>query len=927
MASAEAKSGERVVPVILHLSDIHRTDDEPVENSEIEQYLVRDLECLQEAGIPKPNLVVVSGDITQRAEVGEYEGVESLVRNVLAHLQLTTRVLVIVPGNHDVHWPTSEKSMMVGSGESAFQKELLVKSGPVSFTFENEERLQERLKNFGEFYFRLKGRKYPELRGEAYTLDDIPEMNLTLVGLSSIDRVHKHHLRGELNQAAIRAVSAHLEKNAVPLGRTNIAVWHHDLDWQRTNAADCLDVASLKLASTAPFHMALCGHTHRPASNDVALLGGYPLPIVAAGSLCAGARQRPESVARSYNIIQLGSDSARVWVRVKPDRSSPWVDHSVFGSVTSRVSHYDVMLRATGRTCSATEQSTCENGGRLSNPFSASNAKSMPVSQVVTDYVWTSLTDDAVSTPQPQIVVGSRGSGKTALLLTLTPSGTTPLESVRKLGVVGLYCPMKLTEVTAFNGKGWMPQEERVEIFGAFLASVWALALLDALESLSAHITSVDAESYLTACLCRGWQCPTANKDFAALRSQIRKFRTQALSAVSEIDGNARAQLMVELRRAPLLRGGPGPLEDVATEIERCAELRGLRWAILFDEVEFLNPWQQRCVYSYLANPTSKTSCKIATLPYAHTRALGAFGSVLVVGDDYSELPLVLNSDDDFHRIAKGLWLSRQRAAGLEPIPLEEAWPDDDYLLVLKEYTKDYCEGREQLEEALIQELPARRQAEARHAKEHDRRQFGNEFWRKYQESFKFRIAKRAKPKRGRVVPLYWGWKQMLKACGNNPRQFLKLAELCWTSYWSGGIRPLRAHEQYDALKTWADSFSRRCATLPHRGAELKAIVDRVASRLYSTLHAPVMKNERLSIQIEHCTQEQAEAIAIGIAYGFLVPRLSDGGRGKGRRYPSENIVMRLGYPVAVANALPLRQGECLRISDLRQLEFSWWTE
>ena len=37
--------------------------------------------------------------------------------------------------------------------------------------------------------------------------------------------------------------------------------------------------------------------------------------------------------------------------------------------------------------------------------------------------------------------------------------------------------------------------------------------------------------------------------------------------------------------------------------------------------------------------------------------------------------------------------------------------------------------------------------------------------------------------------------------------------------------------------------------------------------------------------------------------------------------FPLDEVELRLGYPVAVANELPLRQGETLRIPTLRQLE------
>ena len=59
---------------ILHISDIHRTSDEPVTNQSILNALIADLRRQQEnEGLPKPDILVVSGDLTQAADEHEYD--------------------------------------------------------------------------------------------------------------------------------------------------------------------------------------------------------------------------------------------------------------------------------------------------------------------------------------------------------------------------------------------------------------------------------------------------------------------------------------------------------------------------------------------------------------------------------------------------------------------------------------------------------------------------------------------------------------------------------------------------------------------------------------------------------------------------------------------------------------------------------------
>ncbi len=75
---------------IVHLSDLHFGGVADLALIEAVETLVPDLD---------PRVVVISGDLSQRARHGEYQAVRALVRE----LERTAPVLVI-PGNHDVQW-------------------------------------------------------------------------------------------------------------------------------------------------------------------------------------------------------------------------------------------------------------------------------------------------------------------------------------------------------------------------------------------------------------------------------------------------------------------------------------------------------------------------------------------------------------------------------------------------------------------------------------------------------------------------------------------------------------------------------------------------------------------------------------------------------------------------------------------------------
>ena len=323
-------------PVILHISDTHRTRDEPVSTSEILSWLERDIDGYETEQLPIPNVIVVSGDLVQSAEPDEYKETLELLTKLATYLRINSSDIVVVPGNHDIHWPTAAAGVRLGP-EPLYAS---FETGGPRMGFVDESSFQDRLQNFRTFYKELKAKEYPAIRTDTLTVDSFPNMNLEFYGFSSVDNVHQYCQRASIDSTPIYKATAQSKQSQ----RRAIAVWHHDLDWISGNYPDSLDVSSLRLLSTGPFLMGLCGHTHRPAINDVVQISGFDLKVLSAGSLCAGPRQRPESVARSYNIIQLNETAARVWIRIKKQKDLPWESCWEFGPPTERRPWFDIVF-------------------------------------------------------------------------------------------------------------------------------------------------------------------------------------------------------------------------------------------------------------------------------------------------------------------------------------------------------------------------------------------------------------------------------------------------------------------------------------------------------------------------------------------------------------------------------------------------------
>ena len=109
---------------ILHISDLHRSRDEPVDNDSLVAALMadRDQDMGETPIVPPPDAIVVSGDLIQGAPINhanwqdimrdQYHVAEEFLDHLARRFLAGDRSkLIMIPGNHDVCWNTSFSSM------------------------------------------------------------------------------------------------------------------------------------------------------------------------------------------------------------------------------------------------------------------------------------------------------------------------------------------------------------------------------------------------------------------------------------------------------------------------------------------------------------------------------------------------------------------------------------------------------------------------------------------------------------------------------------------------------------------------------------------------------------------------------------------------------------------------------------------------
>ncbi len=335
--------------VMLHLSDLHRAKEHHVSNVALINSL--EVDCnryCHDLNISLPQLIVVSGDIifgTTSNEGGFDKDISEQYNEAHDFLvQLTDKFLsgdrskiIIVPGNHDVDWYYSQKSMEaieldeVASEQKSKKREMLraiykndssIRWSWNDFQFykiANDDFYKKRFEGFSEFYSRFYNgeRDFSLNPDNQYNIFDYPEFNLTVVGFNSCYRNDHCNNMGKINPNCIAKAAIELRTTRYN-NRLFVAVWHHNTSG-KPNETDYMDFRTLQNLIDSNYRIGLHGHQHKTeiVYESFLLNSEQKIVVISAGSLCAGPESLPPGETRKYNLItlDLSSCTAVLYIR------------------------------------------------------------------------------------------------------------------------------------------------------------------------------------------------------------------------------------------------------------------------------------------------------------------------------------------------------------------------------------------------------------------------------------------------------------------------------------------------------------------------------------------------------------------------------------------------------------------------------------
>jgi predicted MPP superfamily phosphohydrolase len=339
-----ATKGGLVTYCILHISDLHRSPDDPIGNAELISTLIADADryTSERPAIRRPDAIVVSGDIILGVPLGVEGSANSLedqydiASQFLA--ELAERFLdgdrakmVVVPGNHDVDWNTARQAMEPVSDPhilNALRANSFAPTSRLRWNWQERQAYQivdyatyetrfEYYRNFVDKFYAGVQLTIPLNQNVYHQLFELDNGRLGIAAFNSCEGNDCFAFHGSIPESSL--AQAHMElRDRSSQYDLLMAVWHHNVEGP-PGADDYMDISVVQRLIGRGFGLALHGHQHRSqvTTRFIHLPEQEPMAVVSAGSLCAGSRELPTGVNRQYNVLEFSDDYSSVRVHIR----------------------------------------------------------------------------------------------------------------------------------------------------------------------------------------------------------------------------------------------------------------------------------------------------------------------------------------------------------------------------------------------------------------------------------------------------------------------------------------------------------------------------------------------------------------------------------------------------------------------------------
>lgn len=284
---------------ILQLSDFHfKGNGGDVIKEELIHNLINDLKEFLSKKI-KVDIVIISGDLTDSAQINQFEMVNEYIFKVLEEkdsgLEINRENLYIVPGNHDIDWSHFDQVLfeeLTSKYSEEYQEKLF-------YDEKYEDKLKkhfnklENFKWFQENFLKIEPLSYKKL----YLCRIFTRGNFSigLLGLNSAWSGGCKDEKGKLLFSLYQIYEAINELNKMGTCNINIAFFHHPL-----NNMNESEIEIIKPLLYNKFLLLMFGHQHSTGYEFIEKFT-TPTHLIRAGPIY----KTNEKIKGTYNLIQI----------------------------------------------------------------------------------------------------------------------------------------------------------------------------------------------------------------------------------------------------------------------------------------------------------------------------------------------------------------------------------------------------------------------------------------------------------------------------------------------------------------------------------------------------------------------------------------------------------------------------------------------
>lgn len=541
------------------------------------------------------------------------------------------------------------------------------------------------------------------------------------------------------------------------------------------------------------------------------------------------------------------------------------------------------------------------------NPFSDSQARNFSDKKLYEEFYptsnyWTMFND------QHEIIMGTRGSGKTFLLKMMRYSMLKRINDPRAKQLVeekrfiAVYVPMHLEFVVPFNNID-LPSDMKISMFQIAFNCFLSQSLLVEIKAMSEEITDVKkrmiTQVRLLNSLYKMW--------FGKVDEDIDTFENLSLK-IKELYYNIDWENIRKIPVPPVFK------RQICTPLIACqdiiCDLLELKdkptWIVCIDEAEFLNIDLQKCINNVFRSDSNRIALKVATLPFYHaTRETLDKGVMVSNGNDFSYRNVDMQSmDQDFIGLTNKLCKHRLKERFNDKMVCETLEDfvgivgNDDLIDYYRNEVGDEDSRQDFIQKEIVNSFPPKRKENA--PKYNNIRKT---IYDKYAPIYFVREMYK-KSRKGNSKPgWYAGAKVIRKVAQGNPRLFIQIMsdifEYC-------RMKKLTAKSQNEILYAFSKNMCDSTKALELQGPIAFKNLDYIASTIQKKIHDNYLTTGGTSFSLKFKNDKEfadnISWIQLAIAYSRIVvdDEIKKNGLSKDTKYSLSNAY-------AVAYWLPMR--------------------